>query len=682
MNYGKKLTTLALIIACGIVIECDYEKKRQGLVLIPSLLGGNASPVADAGADQRVSILKGSVDLDGSESYDPEGKDLAFSWTVRYQPTGSNFSFSQPAGAATSFIFDTAGTYEIMLTVNDGSVSNSDMVTVDVAVNNGPTANAGSDREVTVGDTVSLDGSGSTDPEEDVLTYTWTQISGPAIGTGTLTGLYPSFTAPSEVCTIAYDLRVDDGSGDSFADRVYIFVMKKGGAGIYVATTGDDAYEGTRARPLKTITAAVSAALSAGSDVYVSAGIYDESVTLANGVSLFGGFDPSSWVRGTFKSSETPAYITTIQGGTIAVDGNGVKNAIIDGFTVLSANATTAGQGSYAVRLINSTIELKNSIITSGNGYTGQNGSNGSEGSPGNNGSTGEDGIADIGSLWDVPTVNGGAGGTSPGGRSGGNGGYGGWCFTVCILYICETDAGDGGTGSQGINGTLGGAGGATVNPGHNGSGGCNGTAGSPGINGSGGSSGSVTGYHWISSPGNDGGVGDPGNGGGGGGGGGGQYMIVPLLTGCGNGGGGGGGGGTGGSGGTGGYGGGASFGVFLIESIITVNNCIITSGNGGSGGAGGNGGTGGAGGPGGSGGTKDTDEVGRGGNGGSGGNGGKGGAGGGGAGGPSFVIYKNGWFSGVIISGTTLTPGTGGAGGISSGNTGTAGECGYIGGE
>ena len=40
-------------------------------------------------------------------------------------------------------------------------------------------ANAGPDQEVASEATVTLDGSGSTDPEEDPLTYEWTQKAAP-----------------------------------------------------------------------------------------------------------------------------------------------------------------------------------------------------------------------------------------------------------------------------------------------------------------------------------------------------------------------------------------------------------------------------------------------------------------------------------------------------------------------
>ena len=45
--------------------------------------------------------------------------------------------------------------------------------------NSVPIANAGNDQEVTQGDTVSLDGSASHDPDGDVITYSWSIITLP-----------------------------------------------------------------------------------------------------------------------------------------------------------------------------------------------------------------------------------------------------------------------------------------------------------------------------------------------------------------------------------------------------------------------------------------------------------------------------------------------------------------------
>lgn len=671
MKHNRKLALFAVIMACGIITECG-ENKSKGLLLELNQLIPNQSPIADAGADRTAYLyagITGSVNIDGSGSYDPDGGNLTYRWSIAFQPSGSAASFTKPSGAATAFTFDSLGTYEIMLTVKDGLRSASDLVTVYVGSNTGATSDAGTDQEVTMGDVVILDGSGSTDPENDPLAYTWTQISGPAIGTGTLTGPTPAFTAPSMVCTIVYDLQVDDGGGSSTPDRVYIFIMEKGGAGIYVSTAlGDDANTGTdRSAPKSTIQSAVTAALALDRDVYISDGDYGESVVLANGVSIYGGFNHNTWER------NTASFRSAIQGDTIAIDGNGVGDLVLDGLSITSAGATMAGGGSYGVRLIYSTVTLRDCVITAGNGAPGVNGSNGGNGSPGGSGGTGGPGYDDCLQNDDGTRGYGGSGGSSPVGRNGGMGGTGG-----------HRDFYKGQRGATGViiggGGGTGGAGGTYGDD--DGGNGNAGTPGSGGANGSGGSIGSVKNNLWVSSPGSNGAAGGDGNGGGGGGGGGNDYMDSCRYKG--NGGGGGGGGGAKGTGGNGGTGGGGSFGLFMNESNVTVENCIITSGNGGVAGSGGTGGSGGSGGPGGLGGTAHTsdDRAGRGGNGGAGGIGGSGGHGGGGAGGPSYSIYKNGLISIIDINGTTLIYGSGGPGGASSGNAGATGDSGQYGGS
>ena len=99
--------------------------------------------------------------------------------------------------------------------------------------NNGPTANAGADQTaVTSAATVTLDGSGSSDPDTgDTLTYLWTQTAGtPVVTLSSTTASGPTFTAPTlgandTAVNLTFSLIVtDDKSNASSADTVTITV--------------------------------------------------------------------------------------------------------------------------------------------------------------------------------------------------------------------------------------------------------------------------------------------------------------------------------------------------------------------------------------------------------------------------------------------------------------------------
>lgn len=88
---------------------------------------------------------------------------------------------------------------------------------------NAPTANAGPDQSVGTGSLVTLDGSGSSDPNGDALTYSWTQTSGAAVTLSDNTVASPTFTAPGSSGTLVFSLTVSDGSLTS-TDEVTITV--------------------------------------------------------------------------------------------------------------------------------------------------------------------------------------------------------------------------------------------------------------------------------------------------------------------------------------------------------------------------------------------------------------------------------------------------------------------------
>lgn len=440
---------------------------------------------------------------------------------------------------------------------------------------------------------------------------------------------------------------------------------------LFVATNGDDGNPGTRALPMRTIQAAIDRIANTSTtmnQIYVSAGTYNEQITLRSGISVYGGFSRANgWER-------SPSHVTSIEnlnaldsGNVIAVKGNGINGARLQNFTIRSGGAnsfitgTNQGASSYGVHCVSCTdLALVGNKITAGVGAPGKDGATGSAGEPGGTGSPGLAGHHNK----DLPGA-GGKGGTSSCGRPGGDGGRGG-----------SEGANQGYSGADGTVNVRGGDGGVGGDPGQPGKpGATSNITSASGSSGAGGdSSGSFTNYFWIGSVGKSGGQGDAGHGGGGGGGGGGQGCFW-CDNGSGNGGGGGGAGGCGGKGGYGGSAGGGSFGIVLANSTnaLISNNTILTA-TGGRGGSGGKGGDGGKRGDKGIGAVYQSSEIGNGGDGGYGTAGGNGGYGGGGSGGPSIPVVTSGSsIQGNLETANTLTPGTGGAGGT-GGNNGATG--------
>jgi len=88
--------------------------------------------------------------------------------------------------------------------------------------NTAPTANAGADQTVDSGALVTLDGTGSTDPEGDTLTYAWTAPAG--ITLSDPSSATPTFTAPTGPATLTFDLEVCDPAPLCDTDSVTVNV--------------------------------------------------------------------------------------------------------------------------------------------------------------------------------------------------------------------------------------------------------------------------------------------------------------------------------------------------------------------------------------------------------------------------------------------------------------------------
>ena len=233
MNHVTKIAILslafALISACGGGGSTSTPTPSGGGSLSAAVL--NALPVANVGQDQSV-IAGSTVTIDGGASSDANGDALTFKWVLVSNPGGSAAALASPSSVRPVFVTDLVGVYVASLTVNDGKADSASVSTIITALakatsaNTAPVANAGSNQNVPVGTTVTLNGSASSDANSNSLTYKWTLITKPV---GTVAGITPAgaisvnpLFVVDTVGTYVASLIVNDGIVDSAPVAVFI----------------------------------------------------------------------------------------------------------------------------------------------------------------------------------------------------------------------------------------------------------------------------------------------------------------------------------------------------------------------------------------------------------------------------------------------------------------------------
>ena len=205
----------------------ESGKSNEVQAVVPAPLTNNP-PTANAGPDQTAAPGAG-VTLSGSGT-DPNSDALTYSWSQVSGPAVSLGGASSPTVSFTAPPVSVDTNLIFRLTVNDGrgGVASDDvnvLVHVSAPVNHPPIANAGADQTVAPSATVTVRCS-STDPDGDVLTRSWSQISGPTVSLQGATTAAATFTAPPVTTStvLGFRLTVNDGKGGTSSDDVIVTV--------------------------------------------------------------------------------------------------------------------------------------------------------------------------------------------------------------------------------------------------------------------------------------------------------------------------------------------------------------------------------------------------------------------------------------------------------------------------
>lgn len=189
----------------------------------------NPPPIVSIpGGNQTITKPTNSTTVTGSAS-DPGGSIDHVLWTVVGKPTGAaNPTFTAASSNSTGVnLLDSVGAYTLRYTATDnlGATKSIDVVIqVNAAPNVSPTANAGADQVDTLGQQIFIDGSASTDPDGNINSYRWLQLSGPV--PSTLVSVSQRRTEIRDVTAgiFQFQLRVTDNKGAIAFDTVQVRV--------------------------------------------------------------------------------------------------------------------------------------------------------------------------------------------------------------------------------------------------------------------------------------------------------------------------------------------------------------------------------------------------------------------------------------------------------------------------
>ncbi|HEV8273637.1 MAG TPA: PKD domain-containing protein [Chitinophagaceae bacterium] len=205
-----------------IFISCKKEKSCEGC------RDTNKPPIAIAGPDQVITLPTDSISLDGSASNDPDGTISEWLWKKIEGPASFNINNTTAAKTIVKNLDTGVYSFELLVKDNGGLTAKDTMqviVTRNAPTNRAPVANAGNDTTITLpANTILLNGSLSTDPDNNISSYMWTKISGPSPF-----NIANANAVQTQVTNLVqgryqFELKVTDGGGLFSKDTIQVTV--------------------------------------------------------------------------------------------------------------------------------------------------------------------------------------------------------------------------------------------------------------------------------------------------------------------------------------------------------------------------------------------------------------------------------------------------------------------------
>ena len=186
----------------------------------------NITPIANAGADMTITLPISTTTLSGVGT-DADGTVNSYAWAKITGPvTGGNLVSSNLATTSVNGFIQGIYQFELTIIDNRGAVAKDTVrITVNLAPNVAPVANAGTDMSITLPiSTTTISGTG-TDADGTVNSYAWAKITGPVTG-GNLVSPNLATTSTNGFIQGIYqfELTITDNRGAVAKDTVRITV--------------------------------------------------------------------------------------------------------------------------------------------------------------------------------------------------------------------------------------------------------------------------------------------------------------------------------------------------------------------------------------------------------------------------------------------------------------------------